>query len=128
METLDKAVSTEDFTESQNVCVEAARLEALLNALVEHKVESMKNEKSRMLSIQAGSSPKQLISRLRITSTSSSSLKDRDNSDNSSCKRLKYSPKRTVERHQDFHGQMKKAGAYSFFTKLYRVFWDNGFR
>lgn len=111
METLDKAVSTEDFSaENRNVYVEATRLEALLNALVEHKVESMKNQKSGMLSIQSGSSPKQLISRLRITS-SSSSLKERDNSDNSSSKRLKYSPKKVTEgSHRDPRRQIKKTG------------------
>lgn len=97
MGSLDKAVSTEDFTtEPRNVYVESAKLEAILNALVEHKVESMKNKKSKVLNLHSSSSPKQLISRLRITSTSSSSLKDRDNSDNSS-KRLKYSPKRVSE-------------------------------
>lgn len=110
METLDKAVSTEDFsttTEPRNVYVEAARLEALLNVLVEHKVESMKNEKSKVL-LSNIHSPKPFISRLRITSTSSSSLKDRDYSDNS-CKRLKYSPKRRKEQLQDLRKQLRKS-------------------
>lgn len=112
METLDKAVSTEDFTTeppTRNVYVEAAKLEAILNALVDHKVESMKNEKTnRVLG-----SPKQLITRLRITSTSSSSLKDnRDNSDNSSSKRLKYSPAKGSKGQRDEAKEARKCGKY----------------
>lgn len=111
MATLDKAVSTEDFTtEPTNVYVEAAKLEAILNALVEHKVESMKNEKSRVLTIHSNNSPKPLISRLRITSTtSSSSLKDRDYSDNS-CKSLKYSPKRIGQHQKNGSRHIAKSG------------------
>lgn len=122
METLDKAVSTEDFaTEPRNVYVEAVKLEAILNALVEHKVESMKNRKSRVLSIQSSSSPKRLVSRLRIMSISSSSLKEKDYSDNS-CQRLKYSPKKSNGHSKEMKKQIRINGNVTFYWTLIRLY------
>lgn len=85
MATSDKAVSTEDFNfQSNSTSREAARLEAVLRALVEHKVETIKNDATKSSSIH--SSPSQIVRRLRILSTSSASLKDTDRSENTSSK------------------------------------------
>lgn len=90
----DKAVSTEDLCynsgnqqqeqqqqqqleqqQLNNTCIEVARLEGVLNTLLESKVEAIKNDKSSSLH----SSPKMLINRFRIISTSESvSSKDKD--------------------------------------------------
>lgn len=78
MEMADKAVSTEDLCSEpipHNTYLEVARLEAVLNTLVENKVEAIKNE---IKSPSLHSSPKALINRLRITSTSTASSKDKE--------------------------------------------------
>lgn len=78
MEMTDKAVSTEDLCAepvTHNTYLEVARLEAVLNTLVENKVEAIKNE-IKLPSLH--SSPKALINRLRITSTSTASSKDKE--------------------------------------------------
>lgn len=71
MEKTDKAVSTEDLCiESQStMCLEAAKLEALFKTLVENKVEAIKNDKVKLSSVH--SSPKSLVHRFRLTSSSS---------------------------------------------------------
>lgn len=73
----DKAVSTEDLCADtpHNTCLEVARLEAVLNTLVENKVEAIKNE---IKAPSVHSSPKALINRLRITSTSTASSKEKE--------------------------------------------------
>lgn len=81
----DKAVSTEDLCidlpPPRNASLEAARLEAVIKTLVENKVETLKNQakkrKSSNYSITSGS-PKSLFNRLRGTSTSTVSSKDRE--------------------------------------------------
>lgn len=65
----DKAVSTEDFCfDPGNRCIEVVKLEAVLNALVEHKVESIKNNGIR--SLNRHGNPRELVKRL-MTFTSS---------------------------------------------------------
>ncbi|CAH1379848.1 unnamed protein product [Tenebrio molitor] len=74
----DKAVSTEDLCIDlpRNASLEAARLEAVIKTLIENKVETLKNAKRKSSSIT--SSPKSLFNKLRGTSTSTVSSKDRD--------------------------------------------------
>ncbi|RZC41629.1 uncharacterized protein BDFB_012801, partial [Asbolus verrucosus] len=74
----DKAVSTEDLCIDlpRNTGLEAARLEAVIKTLIENKVETLKNAKRKSSSIT--SSPKSLFNKLRGTSTSTVSSKDKD--------------------------------------------------
>lgn len=86
MEMTDKAVSTEDLCYvsgnadynrqgPNSTCVEVARLEGVLNSLLESKVEAIKNDRAS----SSHSSPKMLLNRFRIISTSGSvSSKDKD--------------------------------------------------
>ncbi|CAH1107568.1 unnamed protein product [Psylliodes chrysocephalus] len=70
----DKAVSTEDLCRvdhKRNVALSLARLEAILQTLVENKVESLKNDNRKQSSVH--SKPKSILKRLRLTSTSSQS-------------------------------------------------------
>ncbi|KAF5294302.1 hypothetical protein FQA39_LY13446 [Lamprigera yunnana] len=71
MEKTDKAVSTEDlYTKPQRaIYLEVAKLESVFRTLVENKVEAIKNDKVRLSSVN--SSPKSLVQRMRITSSSS---------------------------------------------------------
>ncbi|KAK4881923.1 hypothetical protein RN001_005242 [Aquatica leii] len=73
MEKTDKAVSTEDlYTKPQRaIYLEVAKLESVFRTLVENKVQAIKNDKVRLAS--ANSSPKNLVRRMRITSSSSAS-------------------------------------------------------
>lgn len=98
MEVADKAVSTEDLCTKplNSTCLEVARLEAVLNTLVNSKVEAIKNE-TRHLSIP--SSPKALINRLRLTSSSTVSSKE-DNSNSiskNSIDKFKYTKRKRRE-------------------------------
>lgn len=74
----DKAVSTEDPSTVKlaepNAALGIARLQALLHTLVENKVEALKNDNRKVSSVH--SSPKSILNRLRLTSTSSQSTKD----------------------------------------------------
>ncbi|XP_063906606.1 uncharacterized protein LOC135125161 [Zophobas morio] len=74
----DKAVSTEDLCIDvpRNASLEALRLEAVIKTLIENKVETLKNAKRKSSSIT--SSPKSLFNKLRGTSTSTVSSKDKD--------------------------------------------------
>lgn len=111
MATSDKAVSTEDFNfQSNSTSREAARLEAVLRALVEHKVETIKNDATKSSSIH--SSPSQIVRRLRILSTSSASLKDTDHSENTSSKAK--NSKKKIERtlHKDSRAARRAGGAF----------------
>ncbi|XP_022905578.2 uncharacterized protein [Onthophagus taurus] len=77
MSVSDKAVSTEDLPLStRNTCVEVAKLEGVLNTLLQSKVEAIKNDKTTSSSLH--SSPKLFVNRLRIASTSTTSSKDKD--------------------------------------------------
>ncbi|KAL3279136.1 hypothetical protein HHI36_016650, partial [Cryptolaemus montrouzieri] len=87
MQVTDKAVSTDDDLK-QEVVEEAGdqptprfdftKLEAVLATLLENKVEAIKQERKQS---SVGSSPKSIVHRLRITSTSTtSSGKDAENS------------------------------------------------
>ncbi|KAK5650477.1 hypothetical protein RI129_001506 [Pyrocoelia pectoralis] len=71
MEKTDKAVSTEDlsFKPQRAIYLEVAKLESVFRTLVENKVEAIKNDKVRLSSVN--SSPKSLLHRMRITSSSS---------------------------------------------------------
>ncbi|KAG5879560.1 hypothetical protein JTB14_019856 [Gonioctena quinquepunctata] len=73
----DKAVSTEDLCtelKNQSSVVDIARLEAILQTLVENKVEALKKEGRKASSVH--SSPRSILNRLRLTSSSSQSTKD----------------------------------------------------
>lgn len=73
----DKAVSTEDLCVidiEPNAALGIARLEALLQTLVDNKVEALKNDNRKASSVH--SSPKSILTRLRLMSTSSQSIKD----------------------------------------------------
>ncbi|XP_025830343.1 uncharacterized protein LOC108738893 [Agrilus planipennis] len=78
MEVADKAVSTEDlcskFVENTTY-LEATRLEALLKTLVQNKVNAIKNDR-KCSSLY--SSPKSVINRWRLTSSSTVSSKDKE--------------------------------------------------
>ncbi|GJQ69370.1 hypothetical protein Trydic_g6494 [Trypoxylus dichotomus] len=90
MEMTDKAVSTEDLCYDPSVaglhysqqsqrqpnstCIEVARLEGVLNTLLENKVEAIKNDRTSSLH----SSPKMLLNRFRIISTTSESVSSKD--------------------------------------------------
>lgn len=77
MSMTDKAVSTEDLSRigiEQNATLGIARLEALLQTLVENKVEALKNDNRKASSVH--SSPKSILNRLRVTSTSIQSTKN----------------------------------------------------
>lgn len=77
---VDKAVSTEDLRfATRDVNLDVARLEAVLNTLVENKVEAMKNEKTK-LSSSSHSTPMTWDKRLqRITSSSTASSSHKEN-------------------------------------------------
>ncbi|GLV41175.1 uncharacterized protein CBL_04699 [Carabus blaptoides fortunei] len=76
---VDKAVSTEDLcVVSRDINLEVARLEAMLNTLVENKVEAMKADKPKQISNH--STPKATKKRFqRITSSSTASSSHKDN-------------------------------------------------
>lgn len=76
---VDKAVSTEDLSfETRDVNLDVARIEAVLNTLVENKVEAMKNDKTK--SSSSHSTPMTWDKRLqRITSTSTASSSHKEN-------------------------------------------------
>lgn len=79
MSMTDKAVSTEDLCTigtEQNAALGIARLEALLQTLVENKVEALKNDNRKASSVH--SSPKRILNRLRLTSSSSQSTKENE--------------------------------------------------
>ncbi|XP_072384419.1 uncharacterized protein [Diabrotica undecimpunctata] len=76
----DKAVSTEDLCGDQqkvSVAVSLVRLEAILQTLIENKVEALRNESRKTSSIH--SSQKSILKRLRLTSTSSQSTTKEEN-------------------------------------------------
>lgn len=71
---LDKAVSTEDCPfDSGNRCMEAVKLEAVLKALVDHKVKTIKNNEFRSLNRHAN--PRELVKHLMAFASSSSALR-----------------------------------------------------
>ncbi|KAF2879664.1 hypothetical protein ILUMI_26502 [Ignelater luminosus] len=95
MEKTDKAVSTEDLCiePPRTMCLEAAKLEAVFKTLVENKVEAIKNNKVRLSSVH--SSPKSLVNRLRITSSSSAASSKDNHQHRSHCH---HSPNRKHRR------------------------------
>lgn len=126
MEMADKAVSTEDLCSDpvpRNTYIEVARLEAVLNTLVENKVEAIKNE---IKSPSLHSSPKALIDRLRITSTSTTSSKDKDEHSGSYLSRRhsrdnrkRQRRKRSEEREKRHHN--KHTGTNNFYFSLIKL-------
>lgn len=76
---VDKAVSTEDLCMmTRDINLEVARLEAMLNTLVENKVEAMKADKPKQISNH--STPKSTKKRFqRITSSSTASSSHKEN-------------------------------------------------
>lgn len=84
----DKAVSTEDLCTigtEETAALGIARLEALLQTLVENKVEALKNDNRKTSSVH--SSPKRILNRLRLTSSSSQSTKDNEEDKSKETKR-----------------------------------------
>ncbi|XP_065169530.1 uncharacterized protein [Atheta coriaria] len=101
MDVADKSVATDDLPAAvYDTRAEVARLEAVLNSLVEQKVDAMKHSASGRKFIRAVSSasPKTLAKRLRIASLSTS-IADRDRERDES---TRYS-KRKRRRHQKAH-------------------------
>ncbi|XP_044762154.1 uncharacterized protein LOC123319318 isoform X2 [Coccinella septempunctata] len=99
MQVTDKAVSTDDDLK-QGVVEEAGasqppprfdvtKLEAVLATLLENKVEAIKQERKQS---SVGSSPKSIVHRLRITSTSTTSSGKAGNDVDSETKRRKPKP------------------------------------
>lgn len=128
MEMADKAVSTEDLCSEpipHNTYLEVARLEAVLNTLVENKVEAIKNEIRSPPSLH--SSPKALINRLRITSTSTASSKEHSGSHYSHSHRSrgnrKHQKRKRSEESDKRHTRRtgKRFYLFCFSRSLYRM-------
>lgn len=104
---VDKAVSTEDLRyATRDVNLDVVRLEAVLNTLVENKVEAMKNEKSK--SSSSHSTPMAWDKRMqRITSSSTASDSHKDvNHGHEYPQSFRHYHKKRVRAHE--YDQMRK--------------------
>lgn len=119
MTSTDKAVSTEDLCcngldQNLSLGVDVARLEAILQTLVENKVEALKNDNRKSSSVH--SSPKSILNRLRLTSTSSQSIKDNEEEKK---REIKQTKQKKLDHHVVDIEEIEQPGNIKLMAKLY---------